>query len=101
MFTIDDVLTIESDEDVSELEYYQSIQRAINAGMWSLQGSNGRVMMDAIQSGYCLLGLKDARDYWGNHIPSRLQVVDGTVGSWEFVKNRNGVEWATTMAGVK
>lgn len=101
MITLNDIDNIESNEDVSELEYYQSIQRAINQGMWSMQGSYGRTMMDAIQSGCCLLGLKDARDYWGNHIPSRLQVVDGTVGSWEFVKNRMGVEWATTMAGVR
>jgi hypothetical protein len=101
MITLNDIDNIESNEDVSELDYYKSIQGAINSGAWSMQGSYGRTMMDAIKSGYCLLGLKAYNDYWGNHIPSRLQVVDGTVGSWEFVKNHMGIEWATTMAGVK
>jgi hypothetical protein len=101
MLSLNDIDTIESDDDVSELEYYQALQRAINAGMWGLQGSYGRAMMDAITSGHCLLGLKGAHDAYANYIPSRLQVKDGTKGSWEFVKNRMGKEWATTMAGVK
>jgi hypothetical protein len=58
-------------------------------------------MMDAISSGKCLLGLKDARDYYGNHIPSRLQVKDGTKGSWEYVKQHSGTVWANNLAGVK
>ena len=101
MLTLDDIDFIEGETTCTNEQYYQALQRAINAGMWSMQGSYGRAMMDAIQSGYCLLGLKAHSDYWGNRIPSRLQVQDGTVGSWEYVKQRNGVEWATTMAGVK
>lgn len=100
-FTLADVNNIEFDEPVTDAEYYASIQRAINSGMWSLQGSYGRTMMEAIESGKCLLGLKSASDYWGNVIPSRLQVKDGTKGSWEYVKQRNGVVWANKMAGVK
>lgn len=100
-FTLADVNNIEFDEPVTDAEYYASLQRAINSGMWSLQGSYGRTMMDAIESGKCLLGLKAASDYWGNVIPSRLQVKDGTKGSWEYVKQRNGVVWANKMAGVK
>jgi hypothetical protein len=100
-FTIADVNNIEFDDEITDAQYYASIQRAINSGMWALQGSYGRTMMDAINSGHCLLGLKDARDYWGNHIPSRLQVKDGTKGSWEYVKQHNGVVWANQMAGVK
>ena len=100
-FTLADVNNIEFDEPVTDAEYYASLQRAINAGMWSLQGSYGRTMMEAIESGKCLLGLKSASDYWGNVIPSRLQVKDGTKGSWEYVKQRNGVVWANKMAGVK
>ena len=101
MISLEDINTIEGNEDVSELEYYQALQRAINSGMWSLQGSYGRTMMDALQMGKCMLGLKSARDYWDNRIPSRIEVKDGTMGSWEYVKQRNGVEWATKMAGVK
>ena len=100
-FTLADVNNIEFDEEINEADYYQSIQRAINSGMWSMQGSYGRAMMDAINSGHCLLGLKSASDYWGNTIPSRLQVQDGTKGSWEDVKQHNGVVWANKMAGGK
>ena len=100
-FTLKDVNTIETDASVDEVDYYTSIQRAINSGMWSMQGSYGRAMMDAINDGKCLLGLKDAKDYWGNTIPSRLHVKDGTKGSWDYVKEHSGMVWANNMAGVK
>ena len=50
-FTLADVNNIEFDGEVNEVEYYESIQRAINAGAWSFQGSYGRAMMDAINAG--------------------------------------------------
>jgi len=100
-FTIADVNNIETDSDIVDpVDYYTSIQRAINSGMWSMQGSYGRAMMDAINDGKCLLGLKDARDYWGNTIPSRLLVKEGTKGSWDYVKEKSGKDWANQMAGV-
>jgi len=94
-FTLADVNNIEFDEEISEADYYESIQRAINSGMWSLQGSYGRTMMDAIESGRCLLGHASATDYDGNIIPSRLQVKDGTKGSWDYVSQHNGFVWQT------
>ena len=99
-FTIKDINNIETDDSVDEVEYYTSIQRAINSGMWGLQGSYGRTMMQAISDGKCLLGLKDARDYWGNTIPSRLHVKEGTKGSWDYVKEKSGKDWANQMAGI-
>ena len=99
--SLKDINNIETDDSVDEGEYYTSIQRAINSGMWGLQGSYGRTMMQAISDGKCLLGLKDAKDYWGNTIPSRLQVKDGTKGSWDYVKNHNDIVWANKMAGIK
>jgi hypothetical protein len=100
MLTIADINNIESDEHVSEIEYFKSIQRAINSGMWGLQGSYGRTMMDAISSGYCMLGNNAARDYYGNTIPSRTQVQEGTKGSYDFVADAMGAEWADEMAAV-
>ena len=100
-FTIKDINNNETDSDIVDpVDYYTSIQRAINSGMWSMQGSYGRAMMDAINDGKCLLGLKDARDYWGNTIPSRLHVKEGTKGSWDYVKEKSGKDWANQMAGV-
>jgi hypothetical protein len=97
MLTLNDINTIESDEDVSELDYYLVVQRVINNGMWSLQGSYGRTMMDAIKAGYCMLGTKSARDYYGNIIPSRNDVKPGTKGSKDFVIDAMGIEWANEM----
>jgi len=97
MFTLNDIDNIESDEDVSELDYFLSIQRAINSGMWGLQGSYGRTMMDAITSGRCMLGTKSARDYYGNNIPSRNDVQPGTKGSKDFVIDAMGIEWANEL----
>lgn len=100
MLTLNDINTIESDEDATEEEYFLSIQRAINSGAWSLQGSYGRAMMDAISAGRCLLGKSRARDYWGNVIPSRDDVKEGTKGSYDFVVEAYGEEWANIVAEV-
>jgi hypothetical protein len=81
MLTLDDVLTIEEDEDATAAEEIEALQRAISGGTWSLQGSWGRAMMDAIEAGVCVLGPRGARDYWGNYIPSRTEVKSGTKGS--------------------
>lgn len=96
-FTLQDVNTIEGEEDTSPFGLAASIQRAINAGMWSLQGSYGRTMMRAIEDGRCLLGRSDFRDYFRNHIPSRDQVEDGTKGSYGHVVAVKGQEWADKM----
>ena len=76
--SIKDINNIETEDAVDEYEYYASIQRAINGGMWSLQGSYGRTMMGAINDGWCVLGTQSCKDYWGNHIPSRTEVKAGT-----------------------
>jgi hypothetical protein len=78
-----------------------SLQRAINSGAaWSMQGSMGRSMMQAIEAGHCMLGLNGCRDYYGNYIPSRDQVQAGTKGSYEFVVEHMGSEWADNMKAV-
>jgi hypothetical protein len=100
MLTIADINNIETEEDVNDVEYYQSIQRAINAKSWSLQGSYGRTMMEAITSGYCLLGKESTRDYWGNTIPSRDDVKAGTKGSYDYVSSLRGADWAELMEAV-
>ena len=98
MITLNDINTIECDEEATEEEYYMAMQRTINSGMWGLQGSYGRSMMEAISAGHCMLGQNDARDYYGNHIPSRDQVQAGTKGSYDFVMAERGQDWADLMA---
>ena len=98
-FGLDDVLTIENGAE--EREYYASLQRAINSGSaWSLQGSYGRTMMDALSAGRCVLGTAPAFDYWGNRIPSRTEVQDGTKGSMGFVAENSGPDWSAWIASL-
>lgn len=93
------IAIIENPDLDNEIEYYTELQKAINSGSaWSLQGSYGRAMMSAIESGYCMLGTSRARDYWGNTIPSRDDVKPGTKGSFDYVADRFGPEWADLMA---
>ena len=87
------------EEPMPELDYDLSVQRAINAGHWSMEGSYGRAMMAAINSGHCLLGPNAARDYWGNAIPSRDDVKEGTKGSISFVEAAMGGDWLFEMEG--
>ncbi len=100
MLTLNDINAIEElDYEVGEEEHFAALQRAINSGSaWSFQGSYGRAMMDAIEAGRCMLGSDSARDYWGNYIPSRDQVMAGTKGSYEYVAAAFGAEWADMMA---
>lgn len=99
MLTLNDINAIESDEDVTGLDFYLAMQRAINSGSaWSFQGSYGRAMMAAIEAGYCMLGTEPARDYWGNRIPSRSEVKAGTKGSRAYVRQHFGETWARKMA---
>lgn len=99
-FGVEDIFVIE-DPEGNEDDYYPSIQRAINSlSAWRFQGSMGRAMMDAIEGGACMLGHEDTTDYYGNHIPSRHQVEEGTKGSFQFVADRHGQEYAERMAAL-
>jgi len=98
--TLDDIEMIEGGAETQE-EYYEAIQKAINSGMgWKMQGSYGRTMMDAIRSGCCMLGVHQAQDYYGNIIPSRDDVKEGTYGSYEYVIEMQGHEWADKMGSL-
>lgn len=73
--------------------YLRGLQRHIDAGRWGLEGAIGRAMMSAIEAGECVLGDKSAQDYWGNRIPSRHEVLEGTKGSVTFAYRMRSREW--------
>lgn len=99
-FDLDDVLTLEGD-DADEEDVAIAMQKAINSGSaWSFQGSYGRSMMAALESGNAMLGKEPARDYYGNYIPSRDQVKAGTKGSYQLVADKHGVEYADMLAAL-
>ena len=96
--TLQDALVIEGEE---EGDVAAALQCAINSGTaWSMQGSYGRAMIDAIEDGVCLLGRASARDYWGHYIPSRDEVQAGTKGSYDYVVERWGKVHADAMAAL-
>lgn len=93
---------LEGEIEVDEMDYYTEMQRAINDGVaWKFQGSYGRSMMEAIRSGYCMLGHTRSSDYYGNVIPSRDDVEEGTKGSYEYVIKMMGEDWADVMGSLK
>lgn len=75
-------------EDATEEDFIAAYQELINTGQaWQMEGSVGRQAMALIKNGICALGESDHRDYYGNHIPSRDQVQEGTKGSVQFVRD--------------
>lgn len=71
------------------IEYLMELQRRINSGTaWKLEGSYGRIAMDAITAGECMLGEESCHDYYGNYVPSRYEVLEGTKGSAQYCVER-------------
>lgn len=59
------------------------MQRLINNGQaWHMEGSFGRQCMDALRSGMCYLPKKSFTDAYGNKIPSRDELKQGTMGTY-------------------
>lgn len=62
-----------------------NVQDVINSGdAWLLEGAVGRSAMRAIESGWAILGRTGHSDYYGNYVPSRYEVKDGTKGSLSY-----------------
>lgn len=87
-------LTIEKITKLQERYGVTQTQKGINTGeIWSFEGSVGRFAMDCLKSGICVLPEKATYDYYGNRIPSRDEVKEGTTGSLKLAqKFWSGVE---------
>lgn len=97
MPSADTIVALENGE-LSPLEAAVAMQIMINSGqVWRLQGSYGRSAMDAIKAGDCMLGEEEREDYWGNPVPPRAHIKQGTPGSREHVVARHGEEWAEAL----
>lgn len=74
------------DESATEEEQIEGYQHLIDTGMaWRLEGHVGRTAQALIDAGLCTLGEGPQRDFYGNRVPGRMEVVPGTPGSPEFV----------------
>jgi hypothetical protein len=78
----------EYDEETElDEEYLDAMQGLVDSGQaWLLEGSVGRLANDLIEGGYITLGEVGHHDYWGNYVPSRHEVVEGTKGSVTYVE---------------
>lgn len=64
------------------------IQESINTGLaWKMEGSVGRYAMELLRSGACVLPKEAVTDSYGNRVPSRDEVISGTLGSFENAVN--------------
>lgn len=101
MQDIDAVMTIEEGDGVLE-EQAKAMQQLINSGTaWRLQGSYGRAAMGMLESGLVMLGTSGHKDYWGNYVPARSEVKEGTKGSRQLVVQEQGEEWAVMLEQVE
>lgn len=88
-------------EDATAVEQAKAFQSMVNSGaVWSMEGSMGRGTMDMLESGFLMLGTERTRDYYGNTIPSRFDVEEGSKGSRQNVVDARGEEWAKMLEGV-
>jgi len=75
-------------QTLQKLEGYSEIQALINSGeIWKFSGSEGRNAMQLLEIGVCMLPKKATFDYYGNRIPSRTELKQGTKGN--FLKYSN------------
>lgn len=60
-----------------------AMQQMINNGsVWKMEGSMGREAMRLLESGACMLPKKAFTDYYGNRVPSRDELKQGTKGTY-------------------
>lgn len=54
-----------------------------NGTIWHMEGSMGREAMHLLEVGACMLPKKPTRDHYGNYIPSRDELKQGTKGTYK------------------
>ena len=88
-------------EDATQEEQIECYQRLINSGdAWRFEGHVGRTAMSLIEAGQCILGRRGHRDFYGNYVPSRTEVQEGTKGSKSFAEQHAGREHAERIASL-
>lgn len=66
---------------------YDEMQAMIDSGnAWRMEGSYGRAAMGCLESGACMLPKVVHSDYYGNRIPSRTELKEGTKGTYQNAK---------------
>lgn len=75
-------MTIERIKELQDEYGMTQMQNLIESGeVWKFDGSMGRQAMSLLESGACFLPENDTKDYYGNFIPSRNRLQEGTKGT--------------------
>lgn len=65
-----------------DYQYPHVMQSLIDSGQaWRMEGSCGRAAMSMLEQGACFLPETAHSDYWGNRVPSRNDLKEGTRGT--------------------
>ena len=76
-----------TEESIRKLQHkydLNELQDMIDTGQaWGMEGHVGRMAMQALRDGACILPKTTGKDYWGNVIPAINMVQPGTTGSIE------------------
>ena len=64
-----------------EYGYHESQEMINNGSGWKMEGSVGRHLMELLEAGVCYLPTKATSDYYGNRIPSRNDLKEGSKGT--------------------
>jgi hypothetical protein len=89
------MITIERITEMQESYGLTHAQDMVNNGsIWGFEGSVGRAANNMLESGALMLPQQRNTDYWGNTVPSRDDLVDGTKGTlgrsqmfWQLVED--------------
>lgn len=97
--TYEDLSIVSGQEgEVERSTYYGALQRLINNGqIWQMEGYLCRAAMYAIEDGLVMTGQQDHRDHWGNLIPARGKLRDGSRGTYGYVVRMHGQDHADEL----
>ena len=77
-------MNIERITEMQEAYGLKEMQDMINSGnAWKMEGSYGRAAMSHLDSGACMLPKERKSDFYGNLVPSRDDLKEGTKGTFE------------------
>ena len=90
------MITIERITELQKQYGLTNAQNLVNTGqIWGFEGSVGRTAMHLLEVGILMLGEEPTRDYYGNSIPARTMLKEGTKGTLRNSQNF----WSLVDAG--
>ena len=76
------MITIEKIREFQKGYSITQTQEMIESGqIWKMEGSMGRFAMQCLEAGICFLGESPRYDYYGNFVPPRGMIEEGSKGS--------------------